>query len=141
MAVDNLLAALTGRKDSFSDNLFADAVCGCSFSSPLDKMFFSYFTDAEEHEGLRALSLAATLYLSVFHCGFPQTLFRSSVTFLRENVSLCSFNCTHYDRLYSKLTAEDSVVLPLFEDAGIIVSKELVRQDIFEAFDFLTNGL
>ena len=140
MAVDNLLTALMGRKECFSDTLFAPLEFACGHTFPLDGMFLAHFPDARNREGLRALSLVATLYLSVLHCGFPQPLFRSAVTFLRENVSLPSFNCNHYEQLYARLSADESVSLPLFEDVGTLVSQELARTDIYDAFDFLTNG-
>ena len=142
MAVDNLLAALMGQKESFRDNLFAREVCRCGgYHFPLDNMFADHFGDAADDESLRALSLLSTLYLSLLCCGFPHTLFRSSVTFLRENVSIYSFNCTHYDKLYAHLTSADSVLLPLFEDVGRIVPKEVTQRELFETFDFLTNGI
>ena len=139
-AVDNLLAALMGRKDCFSSNLFADDVPRCDYPFPLDKMFFDYFTEERNNDNLRALSLIATLYLSVLHCDFPQALMRSSVTFLRENITLPSFDCTHYERLYARLTTDNRTTLPLFEDVGKIVLKEVSRLDIYDAFDFITNG-
>lgn len=141
MAVDNLLAALMGRKECFSDTLFAPLEFSCDRTFPLDAMFLAHFPDAGNREALRALSLVATLYLSVFHSGFPQPLFRSAVTFLRENVSLPSFNCNHYEQLYARLSADESVSLPLFEDIGSVVPKELTRTDVYDAFDFLTNGV
>jgi hypothetical protein len=140
-AVDNLLAALMGRKDCFSSNLFADDVPKCDYLFPLDRMFLDYFTEERNNDNLRALSLIATLYLSVLHCGFPQALMRSSITFLREGITLPSFDCTHYERLYACLTADESVSLPLFEDIGSVVPKELTRTDVYDAFDFLTNGV
>lgn len=139
-AVDNLLAALMGRKDCFSSNLFADDVPRCDYPFPLDKMFLDYFAEEAGNDSLRALSLIATLYLSVLHCGFPQALMRSSITFLRENITLPSFDCTHYERLYARLTTEKHATLPLFEDVGNIATKEVSRLDIYDAFDFLTNG-
>jgi hypothetical protein len=65
---------------------------------------------------------------------------RSSVTFLRENISLPSFDCTHYESLYARLTTDNRTTLPLFEDVGKIVLKEVSRLDIYDAFDFITNG-
>ena len=139
-AVDNLLAALMGSKDCFSSNLFAVDVPKCDYYFPLDKMFLDYFAEEAGNDSLRALSMMATLYLSVLHCGFPQSLLRSSVTFLRENISLPSFDCTHYERLYARLTTDNRTTLPLFEDVGKIVLKEVSRLDIYDAFDFITNG-
>ena len=139
-AVDNLLAALMGRKDCFASNLFADDVPRCDYPFPLDRMFLDYFTEERNNDNLRALSLIATLYLCVLHSGFPQPLMRSSVTFLRENITLPSFNCTHYERLYARLTTEEHTTLPLFEDIGSIATKEVSRLDIYDTFDFLTNG-
>jgi hypothetical protein len=139
-AVDNLLAALMGRKDCFASNLFAVDVPKCDYYFPLDKMFLDYFAEEAGNDSLRALSMMATLYLSVLHCGFPQSLLRSSVTFLRENISLPSFDCTHYERLYARLTTDNRTTLPLFEDVGKIVLKEVSRLDIYDAFDFITNG-
>ena len=129
-----------GSKDCFSSNLYADDIQKCDYLFPLDRMFLGHFTEGTDNDSLRALSLIATLYLSVLHSGFPQPLMRSSVTFLRENITLPSFNCTHYERLYARLTTEEHATLPLFEDIGSIATKEVSRLDIYDTFDFLTNG-
>ena len=141
MAEDNLLAALMGRKECFSDTLFAPLEFSCDRTFPFDAMFLAHFPDAGNREALRALSLVATLYLSVLHSSFPQPLFRSAVTFLRENVSLPSFNCNHYEQLYAKLTDKENVEFTLFTNIDKFTKINLSKTDIFDAFDFLSNGL
>lgn len=139
---DRMIVALSGAKESFVAALASDGACrsGWLYESPFDAMFFARFPDADK-DGVRALSLICALYLSHLHCCFPLSRFRSVVTLLRENVSLYSFNCNHYDSLYARLSDDDCVNLLLLKDIGEPRSVELHKNDIFDAFDFLTNGL
>lgn len=141
--VDILRQALMGDARMFGpvlleEQLLADAP---AFSSPLDGMFFAHFGKTSDREGLRALSLLAALYLSVVLCGFPQRLLRSSAMFLRENISIPTFNCTHYDKLFSYLASEDMLSFSLLRGVGDVEYVIATKKDIFDAFDFLTNGL
>ena len=112
-----------------------------AYSSPFDKMFFVHFGNVSDCEGLRALSLLSALYLSVALCDFPQAVLRTSAMFLRENISLLAFNCTHYEALYSHLSSQESVRLPLLSGVNKVVYVDVKREDVYDAFDFLTNGL
>lgn len=141
--VDVLRQALMSDAQMFGrilleERLLSDAP---AYSSPLDGMFFAHFGEASNREGLRALSLLAALYLSVVLCGFPQPLLRSSAMFLRENISIPTFNCTHYEKLFSLLASEGVVRLALLRRVGDVEFVEAGKEDIFDAFDFLTNGL
>ena len=75
------------------------------------------------------------------HCGFPTRLLRASVSYLRENISLPTFNCNHYEQLYAKLTDKENVEFTLFTNIDKFTKINLSKTDIFDAFDFLSNGL
>ena len=100
-----------------------------------------HFSSSNEKEGVRAIALIATLYLSVMHSQFPTTLFRASVNYLRDNITLPSFNCNHYENIYAKLSNEDSVELTLLNNINKFTNISLTKNGIFDALDFLSNGL
>ena len=140
---DRLLQALTSNDKDFAEILLDEkSVSICTdYKNPIEKAFMQHFTSTDDKESLRAIALIATLYLSVVHCEFPTTLFRASVNYLRENLSLPTFNCNHYENLYSKLTNKDSIVIPLFKNINKYSKISLKKKHIYEAFDFLSNGL
>ena len=140
---DRLLQALTSNDKDFAKILLDEkpaSIC-TDYKNPIEKAFMQHFTSTYDKESLRAIALIATLYLSVVHCEFPTTLFRASVNYLRDNLSLPTFNCNHYENLYSKLTNEDSIEIPLFKNINKHSKISLTKKHIYEAFDFLSNGL
>lgn len=140
---DKLLQALTSNENDFSKILLGEkAVTACSeYKIPTEKAFVEHFTSISNKESLRAIALIATLYLSTIHCEFPTTLFRASVNYLRDNISLPTFNCNHYENLYAKLSDKDSVEFLLFKNINKLAKINLTKNQIFDAFDFLSNGL
>ena len=94
-ATEILLQALTSNSEDFVKIILEEKPTTHSpeYEIPLEKAFAKHFTAAEDGESLRALALVATLYLSTMHCGFPTRLLRASVGYLRENISLPTFNC------------------------------------------------
>ena len=93
-ATEILLQALTSSSEDFVKIILEEKPTTHSpeYEIPLEKAFAKHFTAAEDGESLRALALVATLYLSSMHCGFPTRLVRASVSYLRENISLPTFN-------------------------------------------------
>ncbi len=140
---DRLLQALTSSKANFAKILLEEKIVTGSieYKTPVEKAFVEHFASIGNRESLRAIALIATLYLSVVHCEFPTTLFRASVNYLRENISLPAFNCNHYENLYSKLSNEDCIEIELFKNINNFTKINLTKKQIFEAFDFLSNGL
>lgn len=142
-ATEILLQALTSNSEDFVKIILEEksATHSPEYEIPLEKAFAKHFTAAEDGESLRALALVATLYLSTMHCGFPTRLLRASVGYLRENISLPTFNCNHYEKLYAKLTDKENVEFTLFTNIDKFTKINLSKTDIFDAFDFLSNGL
>ena len=140
---ETLLQALTSNDEDFVKIILGEkSATHCpKYEIPLKNAFAEHFAVAEEKESLRALALVATLYLSTMHCGFPTRLFRASVSYLRENISLPTFNCNHYEQLYAKLTNKENVEFTLFTNIDKFTKINLSKTDIFDAFDFLSNGL
>ena len=140
---ERLLQALTSNDKDFAKILLDEepATHCTNYENPMEKAFMEHFSTTDNKESLRAIALIATLYLSVAHCEFPATLFRASVNYLRDNLSLPAFNCNHYENLYSKLTDEESIEFQLFKNINKFAKINLTKYHIFDAFDFLSNGL
>ena len=138
-----LLQALTSNERDFAKILLGEkqATHISEYKNPLAEAFVQHFASEENKENLHALALIAILYLSVQHCDFPTTLLRASIGYLRENISLPTFNCNHYEKLYKKLTSEDSIEITLFKNINKFAKINLNKIQIFDAFDFLSNGL
>jgi hypothetical protein len=138
-----LLRALTSDNKNFGKILLdEETTTRCTdYENPLEKAFMEHFTSTDNKDSLCAIALIATLYLSVAHCEFPTTLFRASVNYLRDNLSLPTFNCNHYENLYARLSNEDSIEIQLFENIDKFAKINLTKKQIFDAFDFLSNGL
>ena len=138
-----LLQALTSNEKDFAKILLAEkAATHCpEYENPMEEAFVQHFASATDRESLRALALIAALYLSVMHCGFPTTLLRASIGYLRENISLPAFNCNHYEKLYKKVSPEESIEILLFTNIDKFAKINLTKNQIFDAFDFLSNGL
>lgn len=140
---NRLLLALTSNEKDFSKILLEETtVAGCErYEIPIEKAFVEHFTSSNDKEGLRAIALIATLYLSVTHCQFPTATLRASVNYLRDNITLPTFNCNHYENIYAKLSNEDSVELTLLNRINRFTKISLTKHQIFDALDFLSNGL
>lgn len=140
---ERLLKALTSNETDFGKILLGEksTTDSIQYENPLEKAFTKHFPSANNEEKLRALALIATLYLSVLHCNFPTPLFRASVNYLRSNISLPTFNCNHYENLYKKISNKENVKIPLFKNINKFTKINLTKNQIFDAFDFLSNGL
>ncbi len=140
---DILLQALTNNREIFG-SILAGKVCietPPTLRLQLEKMFSDHFGNSAKQEEIHLLALICTLYLSVVHAGFSKKLFRTAITFLREHTSIPTFNCTHYEKLYTHLSNEPHTDIMLFSDINNFCTLRLKREDIFDAFDFMTNAL
>lgn len=138
-----LLQALTSNEKDFGKILLGEktATENSQYEIPMTKAFSEHFAPTNEGESLRAIALIATLYLSTTHCLFPTTLFRASVNYLRENITLPTFNCNHYEELYAKLSDKENIEIILLKGINNFAKINLTKNDIFDTFDFLSNGL
>ena len=141
--INILLQALTGNEHMFGAILSGKANSGTkpSYRPPLEGMLLDHFPSEKNKQGIQALAIIGTLYLSVLHAGFPKETFRTAITYLREETSLLAFNCNHYDKLYARLCNEPQVTLKLLCGINKFHDVTLKKEDIFEAFDFRTNAL
>ena len=140
---ERLLQALTSNERDFAKILLGKIEPNHhpEYENPLAEAFAKHFATDNNNETLHALALIAILYLSVLHCGFSTRLMRTSIGYLRDNISLPTFNCNHYEKLYEKLTSEDCIEFTLFKDIDKFAKINLTKIQIFDAFDFLSNGL
>lgn len=140
---NKLLLALTSNEKDFAKILLEETpIVGCAkYEIPIEKAFIEYFAPTGDKEGLRAIALIATLYLSVTHCQFPTTLFRASVNYLRDNITLPTFNCNHYENIYAVLSNNDCVKFTLLKGINKYRKINLTKHQFFDALDFLSNGL
>ena len=138
-----LLLALTNDENMFGAILSgrANVDTRAEYTPPLEDIFLKHFSSASNKQDIRALAIIGTLYLSTVHAGFPKEIFRTAVTYLREESSLPAFNCNHYDKLYARLSDEPQVTLTLLSGINKFYDATLKKEDIFEAFDFMTNAL
>ena len=142
-ATEILLQALTSNDEDFVKIILGEKLATHSpeYKIPFEKSFANHFAATEDKESLRALALIATLYLSAMHCGFPTRLMRACIGYLRENISLPTFNCNHYEKLYARLTNEENIEFTLFTNIDKFTKINLSKIEIFDAYDFLSNGL
>ncbi|MCF0183944.1 MAG: 3-dehydroquinate synthase [Bacteroidaceae bacterium] len=93
-----------------------------------------------------AWGLVGELYLSVVRCGFPADTMRQVVQFVREHYGDCPITCNDYDALVALMTHDKKnhggeILCTLMGGVGDIrINQPLVREEIFEALDFLREG-
>ena len=93
-----------------------------------------------------AWGLVAELYLSCVAAGFPSERMRQTVQFVREYYGTFDFTCKDYDRIYELMCHDKKntggvISMTLLADIGDIrIDCHPLRDDIFEALDFLREG-
>ena len=94
-----------------------------------------------------AYGLVCELYLSCVKHHFPTGKMRQTVRFIRDNYGTYSFTCNDYDALLSlmrhdKKNCGTTINFALLSDVGVPqIDSHATKDDIFEAFDFLREGL
>ena len=141
--INRLSEALASNENDFGKILFGEQEITnkSDFNNKFENVFIEHFVYAEDKDNLRAIALIATLYLSVIHCNFPRHLFRTSINYIRNNIPLKTFNCNHYESIYKKLSNNDNIEITLFKNINKFTKINLTKNQIFDAFDFLSNGL
>ena len=93
-----------------------------------------------------AWGLVGELYLCVVRCGFPADTMRQVVQFVREHYGACPITCNDYDALFALMTHDKKnhggeILCTLMGGVGDVrINQPLVREEIFEALDFLREG-
>jgi len=94
-----------------------------------------------------AFGMVCELYLSCVKCGFPTETMRQVVQFIREHYGTLSYTCDDYPTLYELMTHDkkntaDSINFTLLADVGELrLNQTATREEIYEALDFLREGL
>lgn len=89
-----------------------------------------------------AWGLVCELYLSATRCGFPTSVMRQVVDFVKENYGRLDFDCQHYEQLYSlmlhdKKNTAGIINFTLLREVGdICLDQTTDKESIFEALDF-----
>lgn len=94
-----------------------------------------------------AYGMICELYLSSILRGFPTDKMRQTVRFIHDNYSSPSFTCNDYDELYAlmqhdKKNSNGNINFALLENIGTpALDCHATKEDIFEALDFLREGI
>lgn len=94
-----------------------------------------------------AYGLVCELYLSCVKQNFPTHKMRTTVRFIHENYGTFQFTCNDYDQLLSlmhhdKKNVGTTINFALLSDTGCpCIDCHATEDDIFEAFDFLREGM
>lgn len=91
-------------------------------------------------EEIIAVSYICSLFLSTMLNKFPTAKLNVFVHYIKEEFSLFSFNCKMYDTIFSNMDNKKLEHVALLDKNGDFVFCKCSKQDIFEAFDFYTNG-
>lgn len=108
------------------------------FGEPFIEAFSSFMPD--ETEKVTVASYTCSLFLSAILNGFPTIKLHTFVHFTKEHFQRFSFNCRMYDNIFSYMRQEELEHVVLLDKEGNSTVRQCTRQDIFEAFDFYTNG-
>ena len=106
------------------------------FGTPFIGMFSKVLNGKAQEESIVAAGIICTLYLSAIKAGFPTMKLHLYVRNVREEVPLFAFDCKSYETLFAAIGEREHLLLDAnMEEKKIFIGK----QDIFEAFDFITN--
>lgn len=94
-----------------------------------------------------AYGMVCELYLSAIKQGFPQTIMRQTVNFIRNNYGTLPITCDDYDTLISlmihdKKNAGNNINFSLLHDLGsVVINRTATEEEIKDALDFLREGV
>ena len=94
-----------------------------------------------------AYGMVCELYLSSVLKGFPTDKMRQTVRFINEKYGKFAITCNDYDGLlelmrHDKKNSNGNINFALLEDIGCpVLDCHATKDDIFEAFDFLREGM
>ncbi|MBO4905997.1 MAG: 3-dehydroquinate synthase [Bacteroidaceae bacterium] len=94
-----------------------------------------------------AWGLICELYLSTVRMGFPQSLLRQVVNFVKENYGSFTITCKEYDRLFDFMTHDKKntagiVNFTLLANVGDIrINQTANKDEIFEMLDFFRENI
>lgn len=94
-----------------------------------------------------AYGMVCELYLSAIKQGFPQTIMRQTVNFIRNNYGTLPITCDDYDTIISlmihdKKNAGNNINFSLLHDLGsVVINRTATEEEIKDALDFLREGV
>lgn len=94
-----------------------------------------------------AYGIICELYLSSVKLNFPVGKMRQTVNYIKEIYGIYNFSCDDYDVLYElmkhdKKNTSDNINFTLLADIGNVkINMTTSKEDIFEAFDFIREGV
>lgn len=94
-----------------------------------------------------AYGMVCELYLSAIKQGFPQTIMRQTVNFIRNNYGTLPITCDDYDAIISlmihdKKNAGNNINFSLLHDLGsVVINRTATEEEIKDALDFLREGV
>ena len=108
------------------------------FGEPFIKAFSEFMPDEEEK--VLVASFTCSIFLSAILYKFPTEKLHTFVHFTKEHYQRFSFNCKMYDSIFSHMEECDLENVALLDREGKHTNRHCTKQEIFEAFDFYTNG-
>lgn len=108
------------------------------FGEPFIKAFSTFMPN--ETERVLSASYTCSLFLSAILCGFPTAKLHTFVHNTKERFQRFSFNCKMYEKIFSVIDENSLVNVALLGKEGENITCKCSKQDIFDAFDFYTNG-
>ena len=106
------------------------------FGQPFTRAFAHFFEKEEASEEVLTTAICCSLFLSSIKQGFPREKLHTYIYNVREDYQLLIFDCKSYEPLHAIMQQE--LVLLLDENMRY-QETEVSKNDIFEAFDFITN--
>ncbi len=101
------------------------------------KAFSTCFKKKCNDNSIIATGISCSLFLSSIILGLPTNILHTYVRNIREKYPFLAFNCNKYEELYNTIEKEPLLLI----DKNLNYHKiEISKKDIFEAFDFVTNG-
>jgi hypothetical protein len=108
-----------------------------SFGSPFTEAFTQYFGDKQDVSRIIATAIGCSLFLSYIKTEFPLEKLRTYIYNTQKEYPFIRFDCKSYEPLYSIIRENEILLL----NKNLEYKREKVSQkEIFEAFDFITNG-
>lgn len=89
-----------------------------------------------------AWGIVCELYFSALKAGFPKDKLRQTISFIKENYGMFSFDCHQYERLYElmkhdKKNTAGVINFTLLKEVGeVVINQTATKEEIFDMFDF-----
>lgn len=110
-----------------------------AIANPLATALHSTFPQADDNE-IMAAAIICALYLSHIKEQLPIHILRTYCTAVKETTATIPFDCRMYDSITAALPLHnDTCPMLLLDTNGIPRSRNITRQDIYDALDFYTN--